>query len=67
MLDCGEAIAVSALERKESRGAQARTDFPTRDDENWLRHITMTRGEEGPELGYLPVTVTKWTPEERKY
>ncbi|MFB3119120.1 MAG: FAD-dependent oxidoreductase [Stenotrophomonas maltophilia] len=67
MLDCGEAIAVSALERKESRGAQARTDFPTRDDENWLKHITVTRGEEGPELGYLPVTVTKWTPEERKY
>jgi succinate dehydrogenase / fumarate reductase flavoprotein subunit len=67
MLDCGEAIAVTALERKESRGAQARTDFPTRDDENWLKHITVTRGEEGPELGYLPVTVTKWTPEERKY
>ncbi|MCH7621309.1 MAG: FAD-binding protein [Chloroflexi bacterium] len=67
MLDCGEAIAVSALERKESRGAQARTDFPTRDDENWLKHITVTRGEEGPELGYLPVTITKWTPEERKY
>ena len=67
MLDCGEAIAVTALERKESRGAQARTDFPTRDDENWLKHITVTRGEEGPELGYLPVTITKWTPEERKY
>ena len=67
MLDCGEAIAVTALERKESRGAQARTDFPTRDDENWLKHITVTRGEEGPELGYLPVTITKWTPEERTY
>ena len=67
MLDCGEAIAVSALERKESRGAQARTDFPARDDENWLKHITVTKGEEGPELGYLPVTITMWTPEERKY
>ena len=67
MLDCGEAIAVTALERKESRGAQARTDFPTRDDDNWLKHITVTRGEEAPELGYLPVTITKWTPEERKY
>ena len=67
MLDCGEAIAVSALERQESRGAQARTDFPARDDENWLKHITVTRGEEGPELGYLPVAITKWTPEERKY
>jgi len=67
MLDCGEAIAVTALERKESRGAQARTDFPARDDENWLKHITVTKGEEGPELGFLPVTITRWTPEERKY
>ena len=67
MLDCGEAIATSALERKESRGAQARTDFPSRDDDNWLKHITVTKGERGPELGTLPVTITKWTPEERKY
>ena len=67
MLDCGEAIAASALERKESRGAQARTDFPSRDDDNWLKHITVTKGEQGAELGTLPVTITKWTPEERKY
>ena len=67
MLDCGEAITASALERKESRGAQARTDFPSRDDDNWLKHITVTKGEQGAELGTLPVTITKWTPEERKY
>ena len=67
MLDCGEAITASALERKESRGAQARTDFPSRDDDNWLKHITVTKGEQGVELGTLPVTITKWTPEERKY
>ena len=67
MLDCGEAIAATALERKESRGAQARTDFPARDDENWLKHITVAKGEKGPELGTLPVTITQWTPEERKY
>jgi succinate dehydrogenase / fumarate reductase flavoprotein subunit len=67
MLDCGETIAVSALERKESRGAQFRTDYPLRDDENWLKHILVTKGEVGPELSNLPVTITKWTPEERKY
>ena len=67
MLDCAEAIAVSALERRESRGAQFRTDFPARDDDNWLKHIVVTRGELGPELSDLPVTITKWTPEERKY
>ena len=67
MLDCAETIAVSALERKDSRGAQARTDFPDRDDENWIKHIVTTKGEEGPEISYAPVSITRWSPEERKY
>ena len=67
MLDCAENITVSALERKDSRGAQARTDFPDRDDENWMKHIVTNKGEEGPEITYLPVSITQWTPEERKY
>ena len=67
MLDCAETIAVSALERKDSRGAQARTDYPDRDDENWMKHVVTTQGEEGPEISYAPVSVTQWTPEERKY
>lgn len=67
MLDSAEAIAAGALERKESRGAQSRTDFPIRDDENWLKHILVTQGEAGPVVSHLPVTITNWTPEERKY
>ena len=67
MLDVADTISVSSLERKESRGAQARTDYPERDDENWLKHIVAKKGEVGPELSYLPVTITKWQPEERKY
>ena len=67
MLDCAQTIAVSALERKDSRGAQARTDYPDRDDDNWMKHILTAKGEEGPEISYLPVSITKWTPEERKY
>jgi succinate dehydrogenase / fumarate reductase flavoprotein subunit len=67
MLDCAEAIALSALDRKDSRGAQARTDYPKRDDENWMKHVVVTRGEVGPEISYLPVSITKWPPEERKY
>ena len=70
MLDCAEAIVVGAIERKESRGAQFRTDFPERDDEQWLKHIDITAapdGVSGPQISYSPVTMTQWEPEERKY
>src|SRR5919108_477254 len=68
MLDCAEAIVVAAIERKESRGAQFRTDYPERNDDEWLKHIDLNRnGDEAPEITYSPVTITKWQPEERKY
>jgi succinate dehydrogenase / fumarate reductase flavoprotein subunit len=67
MVDCAEAIVLSALERRESRGAQFRTDFPERDDDEWLKHIDLTLGADGPELSYSPVTITQWQPEVRTY
>jgi len=68
MLDVAEAIVVAAKERKESRGAQFRTDYPQRNDEEWLKHIDITIGEDGaPRIGYSPVTITRWQPEERVY
>jgi succinate dehydrogenase / fumarate reductase flavoprotein subunit len=68
MLDTAETIVMSAIERKESRGAQFRTDYPERNDEVWLKHIDVTLGDGGaPELSYSPVTITQWQPEERKY
>src|SRR3954453_531812 len=68
MLEIAECIVVAALERKESRGAQFRPDFPERNDDQWLKHIDITRnGEDTPEVSYSPVTITKWQPEERKY
>ena len=68
MLDCSEAIVVAAIERKESRGAQFRTDFPGRNDDEWLKHIDISRnGDETPHVSYSPVTITQWQPEERKY
>ena len=67
MLDVAPSIVVSALDRKDSRGAQARTDYPDRDDENWMKHLVVHRGETGPEITYAPVSITRWEPEERKY
>jgi succinate dehydrogenase / fumarate reductase flavoprotein subunit len=67
MVDCAEAIVLGAIERKESRGAQFRTDYPERNDEQWLKHIDITLGEDGPQVSYSPVTITQWQPEERKY
>ena len=67
MLDCAEATVVAAIERKESRGAQFRTDFPERNDEQWLKHIDISLNGAGPEVSYSPVTITQWQPEERKY
>ncbi len=67
MLDCAEAIVVAAIERKESRGAQFRTDFPERKDEEWLKHIDISLNGDGPGVSYSPVTITQWQPEERKY
>ncbi len=70
MVDCAEATVVAALERKESRGAQYRTDYPERNDEEWLKHIDISLGEGGaggPQVSYSPVTFTQWQPEVRKY
>jgi succinate dehydrogenase / fumarate reductase flavoprotein subunit len=67
MLDVAECIVVAAIERKESRGAQFRTDFPDHDDE-WIKHINVSQnGGDVPEISYSPVTITRWQPEERKY
>ena len=67
MLDCAETIALSGLERRESRGAHNRTDMPERDDANWLKHILVKHTPDGPEVDHLPVVITEWQPEVRSY
>ena len=67
MLDCAEAVGVSAIERPESRGAHTRSDFPDRDDENWLKHILVSKSEEGPKIDYMDVVITDWKPVVRSY
>ena len=48
MLDLAEVIAVSALDRRESRGAHSRTDFPERNDDEWLKHTLAAWSADGP-------------------
>ena len=67
MLDCAEAVALSAIERKESRGAHTRIDAPDRDDDHWLRHILVRHTEDGPQVDYMPVVITDWEPQVRSY
>jgi succinate dehydrogenase flavoprotein subunit len=67
MIDTAECTVVGAIERKESRGAQYRTDFPERNDDEWLKHINLSLNGAAPEVSYSAVTQTQWEPEERKY
>jgi len=68
MLDCAEAVVVSALARKESRGAHQRLDFPERDDGNFLRHSLATfRPGDPPRVDYRDVVITKSQPGVRDY
>jgi succinate dehydrogenase / fumarate reductase flavoprotein subunit len=68
LLELAECMVVSGLARKESRGAHARpSDYPDRDDENYMRHTIVTWRDGAPKLEWKPVTATKWQPMERTY
>ena len=75
LLDLAEVLVFSARNRKESRGAHMREDYPLRDDKNLMVH-TMAYLTGDPEsasagehikLDWKPVVVTNYPPTERKY
>jgi succinate dehydrogenase / fumarate reductase, flavoprotein subunit len=67
MLELAEAITVSAINRKESRGGHAREDFSERDDVNWLKHTLIWNKDGKFDIGYKPVVITKYQPKVRSY
>ncbi len=68
LLEFAELIVAGAIERRESRGAHYRKDFPKRDDDKWLKHTLAWRKEGGKiEFDWRKVVITRFQPMERKY
>ncbi len=70
LLEVAEATAVAAETRMESRGAHARDDYQSRDDENWLCHSLYHPQDKRVTkraVNFSPVTVPTFEPTERKY
>lgn len=68
MIECAQSVAVSAIERKESRGAHQRLDHVERDDVTYLKHSMAHYNPNGdPRIDYLDVVITKSQPAERVY
>ena len=70
LLEVAEATAITAEGRKESRGAHARDDYQTRDDENWLCHSMYFPEDKRVgkrDVNFAPRTIEAFEPKERVY
>ncbi len=67
MVELAQIVTECALNRTESRGAHSREDHPERDDDEWLKHTFAFRRDDGVEIRYQPVTITRFEPKERTY
>jgi succinate dehydrogenase / fumarate reductase flavoprotein subunit len=67
LLYVAEVIAKGALMRRESRGSHSRTDYPTRNDTEWLKH-TLARLDGGEiSFSYKDVDISHHAPQARTY
>jgi len=70
LFEVAEATAITANERKESRGAHARDDYPERDDANWLAHsiyFSSDKSVSKREVNFKPKSVQAFQPAVRSY
>tara|TARA_B100001123_G_scaffold413897_1_gene512717 strand:- start:2097 stop:2891 length:795 start_codon:yes stop_codon:yes gene_type:complete len=67
MLDIAETVTFSALRRKESRGSHQRTDFPERDDDEFLKHSLAYNTDDAPRIEHKDVVITNLPPAKRIY
>ena len=69
MLRVAEVVLLGAINRRESRGAHSRIDYPNRDDNNFLKHTLAyyTSDDKEPRMEWNPVKFTRYAPVERKY
>ena len=67
LLDLSLVTAESARNRKESRGAHSREDFPERDDTNFLKHTMAVLAGDKVRIDYKPVDISVWEPKPRVY
>ena len=67
LLTVGQIILESALQRRESRGAHCREDFPDRNDADFLQHTLAYYSPAGVDISYRPVVINRFEPQERKY
>ena len=67
LLEVAQSVAFSALARKESRGSHQRTDYPARNDDEYLKHSLAYHADGEPRIEYKDVVITGWPPADRVY